>query len=61
VTQEPQLFHNMLTRDALLIHRGIAHSLEGPYASREEAERAAEELIRRLESEEADSENGDGV
>lgn len=59
MSDEPQLFHNLLTRDALLIYKGIAHSLEGPYSSREEAQRAADELIRRLEPEETDAESGD--
>ena len=43
-----ELFYNLVTRDALLIHSGVAHSLEGPFDSREDAERAAEVLVERL-------------
>ena len=49
---DQQLFYNLVTKDALLIHNGVAHSFEGPFRSRGEAERAAEELIRRLEEQE---------
>jgi hypothetical protein len=51
-----QLFYNLLTRDALLIYNGVAHALDGPYDSRDEAERAAEELIKRLDEDEQNSE-----
>lgn len=54
MSADQQLFYNLLTRDALFIYDGVAHSLEGPYQSREEAERAAEELIKRLEEQEFD-------
>ena len=47
--ESQQLFYNLVTRDALLIHDGVAHPLEGPFQSREDAERAAEELVKRLE------------
>lgn len=51
---ERQLFYNLVTRDALLIYRGVAHALDGPFSSREEAERAAEELIKRLNKQKRD-------
>jgi hypothetical protein len=54
VPADRQLFYNLLTQDALLIYNGVAHSLDGPFRSREDAERAAEELIRRLEEQELD-------
>ena len=54
VPENQQLFYNLVTRDALLIYDGVAHSLEGPFQSREDAERAAEELIERLEDQELD-------
>ena len=50
-----QLFYNLVTRDALLIYDGVAHSLEGPFQSREDAERAAEELIERLDDQRFDT------
>lgn len=46
---DQRLFYNILTRDALLIHRGVAHLLDGPYGSREDAETAAAELMTRLD------------
>lgn len=46
---ERELFYNLVTRDALLIHSGVAHALEGPFDSRNDAERAAEVLIDRLQ------------
>lgn len=52
--ESQQLFYNLVTRDALLIHDGVAHPLEGPFQSREEAERAAEELVKRLADRELD-------
>lgn len=45
-----ELFFNLLTRDAFVIYRGVGHTLAGPYASREEAELAAADLIRRIEA-----------
>jgi hypothetical protein len=56
---DPKLFFNLVTRDALLIFEGQAHLLEGPFSSREEAESAGEELMERI-SKEA-SETGDRV
>jgi hypothetical protein len=47
---DQELFYNLVTRDALLIHSGVAHSLEGPFDSREDAERAAEVLVDRLQT-----------
>lgn len=55
-----QLFYNLLTRDALLIYSGVAHPLEGPYDTREDAERAAEELISRLDEDDQPSERRQG-
>jgi hypothetical protein len=49
---EPKLFFNLLTRDALLIFDGQAHLLEGPFSSREDAEYASEQLIDRLAKDE---------
>ena len=49
---DPKLFFNLVTRDALLIFDGQAHLLEGPFLSREDAERASEELMGRISSEE---------
>lgn len=46
---DQELFYNLVTRDALLIHGGVAHALEGPFDSRDDAERAAEVLIVRLQ------------
>lgn len=60
MTTAPQLFYNLLTRDALLVHNGVAHPLEGPFDSREEAERAAEELIGRLDGHDLPAENRPG-
>lgn len=52
VTPAPyQLFYNLVTRDALLLHDEKAYPLEGPFQSRDEAEREARELIERLEDE----------
>jgi hypothetical protein len=51
--RERQLFYNHVTQNALLIYRGVAHSLEGPFNSREEADRAAAELVTRIEESEA--------
>lgn len=48
--RETQLFYNLVTRDALLIYDAAARLLEGPFDSREEAERAAEELVGQLET-----------
>jgi hypothetical protein len=45
---EPKLFFNLVTRDALLIADGQAHLLEGPFSSREDAERASEQFIEHL-------------
>jgi hypothetical protein len=45
---DPKLFFNLLTRDALLIFDEQAHLLEGPFASREDAESASRQLIARL-------------
>ena len=53
--ESQQLFYNLVTRDALLIHDGVAHPLEGPFQSREDAERAAEELVKRLEDQDFDA------
>jgi len=55
VPESRQLFYNLVTRDALLIYDGVAHSLEGPFQSREDAERAAEELIERLDDQRFDT------
>jgi hypothetical protein len=44
-----ELFFNLLTRNALVIYKGVAHILDGPYSSREEAELAAADLIARVE------------
>jgi hypothetical protein len=55
VPESQQLFYNLVTRDALLIHDGVAHPLEGPFQSREDAERAAEELVKRLEDQDFDA------
>lgn len=49
---EPKLFFNLVTRDALLIFDGQAHLLEGPFSSREAAEYASEQLIDRLAKDE---------
>jgi len=55
---DQQLFYNLVTRDALLICEGVAHLLDGPFNSREDAEAAASELISRLEeTETADAES----
>lgn len=53
-----ELFYNVVTQDALLIHGGVAHSLAGPFQSREDAERAAEALIFRLHESEAGKDSG---
>ena len=45
---EPKLFFNLVTRDALLIFDGQAHLLEGPFSSREDAEYASERFMERL-------------
>jgi hypothetical protein len=45
---EPKLFFNLVTRDALLIADGQAHLLEGPFSSREDAERASKQFIEHL-------------
>lgn len=50
---EPKLFFNLVTRDALLILDGQAHLLEGPFSSREDAEYASEQLIGRLATNDA--------
>ena len=47
--RDQELFYNLVTRDALFIHGGVAYPLAGPFSSREEAERAAEALIGRLQ------------
>lgn len=52
--RETQLFYNLVKRDALLICDAAARHLEGPFDSREEAERAAEELVERLETDRPD-------
>ena len=52
---DPKLFFNLVTRDALLIFDGQAHLLEGPFLSREDAERASEELMDRITSEEKEA------
>ena len=36
-----ELFYNLVTRDALVVYRDVAHRLEGPFSSREEAQLAA--------------------
>lgn len=45
---DTKLFFNLLARDALLIFEGEAHLLEGPFSSREDAERASEQLMARI-------------
>ena len=49
---DTKLFFNLVTRDALLIFEGQAHLLDGPFSSREDAERAGEELMERISNEE---------
>lgn len=48
---DPKLFFNLVTRDALLIFEGKAHLLEGPFSSREDAESASEQLMERISKE----------
>jgi hypothetical protein len=48
-----ELFYNLVTQDALLIHGGVAHMLAGPFHCREEAEYAAGALIERLRQQDA--------
>jgi|EndMetStandDraft_7_1072992.scaffolds.fasta_scaffold2077459_1 hypothetical protein len=48
---DPKLFFNLVTRDALLIFEGQAHLLEGPFSSREDAESASEQLMERISKE----------
>lgn len=47
--EDRQLFYNLLVGDALLIYRGVAYPFEGPFGSKEDAERAADDLIERLD------------
>jgi hypothetical protein len=58
VPSNQELFYNLVTQDALLIHGGVAHPLAGPFRSREDAERAADELIFRLRENEARKDSG---
>lgn len=58
VPSDRELFYNLVTRDALLIHGGVAHSLAGPFQSREDAERAAEALISQLREAETGKDSG---
>lgn len=59
VLRNQELFYNLVTRDALLIHSGVAHTLAGPFQCREDAEQAAEALIKRLHD--LDAKGGPGA
>jgi hypothetical protein len=50
-----ELIFDVVTRDALLIHEGQIHPLEGPFQSKAEAQEAADLVAARLEDDAADS------
>jgi hypothetical protein len=54
------LFHNLVTKTALLIYNETAYSLDGPFSSREDAEEHAANLISKLSAESKTAEEPSG-